>query len=261
MTGRAVVYDAGVIKCGRNEAGGLVTVHTVPIGRHMIVVFAGGRIAVVAGGAVTDDSLMIKMSEGKACRGVTYRAILCDRDMRRIDLRAGACRIDTVMAGRAVVHDPLVIEQRRSECPARNMADSAILTGHHMGRIDLGILAGRIGAVMAGITATTHDIRPGVIHKGIREAGRVVAHRAVTAGVLVDGCRWRSQGAERGIRCAAAVAGRAVSGNARVGEGRRGEAGNPVAIGAVLRRGQVPGCFDQVPARREEAADMAAFAA
>ena len=52
----------------------------------------------------------------------------------------------------------------------------------------LGILAGGIDTVVAGIATFTDDFRPVMVDESIAEIGRVMTHGAVTAGILMYRC-------------------------------------------------------------------------
>lgn len=124
-----------------------------------------------------------------------------------------ALRRSTVVTGATVIHDAIMIEYRRSKGTAGYMADIAILGGHHVGRVGLCILAGSIGPIMTGIAPSTSNVRPIVVNECIGKIRRVVAHRAVSAGVLVDGRIRFPEGSDRNIICTAIMAGGTISGD------------------------------------------------
>lgn len=67
----------------------------------------------MAGRAVIDDALVIEMRIREFCWRVAGRAVLAGWDMRWIDPGILACRIHTVMAGRAIVRNAGVVEHGR----------------------------------------------------------------------------------------------------------------------------------------------------
>jgi hypothetical protein len=67
----------------------------------------------------------------KSCRGVTYTAVLCGCNMRRIGFCIHTHRNYPVMAGCAVVHDTRVIERRTNKCRC-DMAHGTIFCRRQM---------------------------------------------------------------------------------------------------------------------------------
>lgn len=153
VTGRAVIHDARVTKARRFETSGLMAVDAIAVGRHMEVAFAGSSITVMTGCTVVDDTLVFKPCIGKGSRCMTYRAILGDGDVRRVDFGSGAGCVDTIVTRRAVINDTGMIEYSWCESPAGHVTDTAILGGYHMGRIDLRIFASGGDTVMAALLA------------------------------------------------------------------------------------------------------------
>ena len=128
---------------------------------------------------------MIEVGIGKSRGCMAGGAVLVRRDVRGINLRIFAGRIDAVMAGRAVARDPGMIKHRRCECATGSVADTAILAGCHV--IGFRVLARGIHAVVAAVTPAAYHFRTRMIHEGIGEAARVVASGAVATGVPVNG--------------------------------------------------------------------------
>lgn len=143
-----------------------------------------------------------------------------------------AGRIGAIVARGTVVHDSGVIEDRRRKCPAWNVTDTAILARYNV--TGLGILAGCINTVVAGITPAVDHFRARVVDKRISKARGVVANGAVAGRVLMY---WRiglAPGAERYI-CGAAVMTRgAVLGYIQVTKNRWDERRCRVAVRTVL---------------------------
>lgn len=154
VTGRAVVDDADMVEGRWPEPRRLVAVDAVAIGRHVPAGLSCRGIPVVAGPTVTRYALVIEMGLGKRRRRVTSRAIFAGRNVGRIDPGILAGRIDAVVAGRTVVDDSRMVEHCGCKGAAGNVTGAAILTGNDVRRIDLGIFAGRIEPVVAGVAST-----------------------------------------------------------------------------------------------------------
>ena len=169
-----------MVEACRQEPRSHVAAAAIVTGGYVESSLAGGGVSIVAAGAVVDDTLVLEAGIGEQRWRMADRAILGDRDVRRIDLGVGAGRVDAVVAGRAVIDDAAVIEYRRREGTTGGVADIAILGGRHVA--GSGVLAGGIDAVMAGIATQGQDSRVGVIDEGIGEIDRVVATRAVGGG-------------------------------------------------------------------------------
>lgn len=195
-----------------------MAVDAIAIGWHMVVVFAGGGNAIVTGPAVVRDALMVKCGLGKCCGGMAHRTILGDRNVGWIDLGVGSGRNDAIVARRTVVDDPAMIEYSRCKRSAGYMADSAILGCYDV--VDLGVLAGRIGAVVAGIAAHSQHGGVAVVDKRVGKIGRVMAQGTVGRGCRVRRSRRLSPGSKGDISGAAVVAGDTVTGNAFVSQHR-----------------------------------------
>ena len=106
VTGGAVVNNAGVIKDRRQETRCDMTVDAVQRGWHVSIELPRGSYSVVAGRAASRDALVIEVRIGKRRGRMADGAVLARRNMRRIDLRAFAGCIDTVVAGSAVARNP-----------------------------------------------------------------------------------------------------------------------------------------------------------
>jgi len=186
VTGRAVIHDADMIKCRGFKTRGLVAVDAIVIGRHMVIVFAGGGSAIVTGRTVTLDSLVIKMSTGKGRGVMAHRAIPGCVLVNWVIRRPG--RRSTIVAGRTVIHDTGMIEHRRRKGTAGYVTDTAIfrsvLVNCVIRRPDYR------SSVVTGLTASTRNIRAGVIDKRVEKVNRVVADNTIRGGVLMN-CRIR----------------------------------------------------------------------
>lgn len=78
---------------------------------------------------------------------MTRGAVLRRPDGEMVEMHAG--RPGTVVAGGTVIHDAGMVEYSRRKGATGYMADPAILVGDQMRRVDLGLLADGIGAVVA----------------------------------------------------------------------------------------------------------------
>ena len=244
-----------MIKHGGQEARRLVAVNAVTAGWHMVAGFSCGGVTVVTRNTVADDALVIKSRTGKGRRRMTHRTIFGRWNM--VDIHAG--RVGTIVARPTVVHDSGVIKNRRRKCTAGNVTDTAVLARCNV--IGLGILAGRINTVVAGIAPAVDDFRARVIDERAWKAGRVVAYGAVPGRVLMYRRIGRTRGAERYKYGTAIMARGAVSRYIQVTENRWNECRRRVAIRTVLACRQMGCCFDQVRIGREEPADMTTLTA
>ena len=163
------------------------------------------------------------------------------------------------MAGSTVVHDPGMAEDCGHERSAAHVAHATIPGGWYM--IRLRVLAGRIGAVVAGVTPFTDHIGTTVIDKSVEEAARVMAHRAVTTGIAVyRGVRFARRTEHDMVRTAVMTGG-TVTGDTGVRKYRWSERIHCMAQFAVLCRWQVAGRLDQLEPVRDKAFVMTALAA
>ena len=163
----------------------------------------------------------------------------------------------TVMAGRTVIHYPGMAEHRGHEGTAGHVADVAVLGRRHM--IRLRVLAGGIGAVVAGVTALADHIGTTVVDKGVQETARVMAHGAVTTGIAVyRGIRF-TYCTQRDMVRTAVMTGGAVIGDTAVRKYRWCEYIRCMAQFAVLRCWQVTGRLHQLGPVRNEAFVMTAL--
>lgn len=142
-----------MIKACRQKSRGLVAVDAITVGGHMVAGLACGGIAVVARRTVVDDALVIEVGSSKRRGRMAHRAVVGGRNMRRVDLGILAGGINPVVARLTVIGDADVTEHRRHKATARYVTDSAILSGYDV--IRLGIHAGRIHPVVAGIASAT----------------------------------------------------------------------------------------------------------
>ena len=176
-----------MIKCRGFKTRGLVTVDTIPVGRHMEVGFTGGGITIMTGCTVVHDTLVIKLGTGKGRGVMAHRAIPGCVLVNWIIRRPG--RRSTIVAGRTVINDAGMIEHRWCKGTAGYVADIAILGGVLMNcvirRSDYWI------SVMTGLTASTDNIRAVVIDKRVGKVIRVVADTAIRGGVLMNRRRRR----------------------------------------------------------------------
>ena len=116
---------------------------------------------------------------------------------------------------------------------------------------------------MAGVAPGSPHFRAVVVDECIGKIGRVVAHRAITAGVLVNQrVRRRGGTVQTHIRKASVVAGNAVPGDALVRERRRRERGDHVTAVTILVRRDVIRRFSvERGSGRTESTIVAAFTA
>jgi len=142
VTADAVGGDVGVIKVGRDPRVGRMTVVAVVAAGNVGRVLAGGRIAVMAGEAGTNDLRVID-HVGRHERHVVV-AVLANIggiDMRRVLARS----LRPVVTADAVVGDVGVIKVGGDPCVGR-MAVVAVVAAGNVGR---GLAGGGV-AVMAG---------------------------------------------------------------------------------------------------------------
>ena len=184
----------------------------------MVVCFAGGGSTVVAGFAVIGNALVIKFSPGECRCGMAGRAILGSRNMSRVGFRILASRRNTVVTGGAVINNTGMTEYCWLKS-ARHVTDTAILDGRYVRRVDFCIFAGCIDTIMAGVALTTDDVRIGMIDKGIGKISRVVAQRAITTGILMNGRIGFTNGPGRNIVYTAIMAGGAITADANMLKG------------------------------------------
>ena len=162
-----------------NKARGYVAGIAILVGRHMVGrrCLAPRGCAIVARITITGDARVIESGTGKCCGVMAHGAILCGL---QVALRH-AGRGNTIVTGRTIIDDTAMIEHRRCKAATRGMTDAAVLGCRHVGWIHLCILTRCVSTIVAGVTAFTHDCWPGVVYKGTKEAGRVMAHPAILA--------------------------------------------------------------------------------
>lgn len=134
MTGAAIVDYSDMIKARREKTASHMTIAAICVGGHMIERFADCRVAVMAGSTVIDNVLVVEVGVGERRRGMTDRAVFAGRDVWRIDLGVFAGGVSTVMTGRAVGDNAIMIKHRRGEGPAGDVADATVFAGDNMTR-------------------------------------------------------------------------------------------------------------------------------
>ena len=154
------------------------------------------------------------------------------RDVVGVCLGILARCIGPVVARRAVLDDTIVIEHCRRKGTAGYMAHTAILGCGDV--IRLGILAGGVDTIVAGIASVADDRRAGMVDERSGEIDRVMAYGAIPTGVLVNRGSRFPYGAKRDMAGASIVTRCAPTGNADMAEDRRRERGRRMAIEAVL---------------------------
>ena len=149
---------------------------------------------------------------------MAYRAILGGRNVGWVGLGIFAGRRNTIVAGRAIIDNTLMIEHRRCKGAAGYMTDVAILVCCYMRGIGPGILTDCINTIVAGITPLTHNFGSVVVYKRIEEVSRVMTHRTITACVAMN-YRIRSpSGPNSNIIRSAIMARGTIIGDTRVSE-------------------------------------------
>jgi len=116
---------------------------------------------------------MIELSTRKGSGGMTHRAVLAGRNMVGIGLGVFTRRRNTIMAGRAVIYDISMVKHRWCKGTAGYVTGSAILICKNV--VWLGILAGGIDAIVAGVATQIDHFRSSVVNKCIKEICGVVA--------------------------------------------------------------------------------------
>ena len=260
MAGCTVFDNAAVIEAGRQEARGLVADMTILVRGYVAWRRGFPRCgdAVVAGDAIVDDAAMVVLCTGEG-RGVMTQGAVIAWPNRNMWCRQSA-GVGFVMAGCAVIHDALVIEHRGQKRAAGGMADPAVFANRYMRRIDLCVGASSVDAVVAGVAAIRGYRQSAMIDVGIDKGRRVMADRAILAGVLMDpriGC---ADGPGGDMIRDAVVTGNAVRRDALVAEYRRNESAHRMAILAVLV-GRQMACRLDLQHGRQECFDVATLAA
>jgi len=131
-----------------------------------------------------------------------------------------------------------------------------------MGWIGLGILAGCINTVVAGIASFTHDLWTVVIDKRVGKISRVMTYGTVTACILMDRrIRCRTGTFHTNVHKIAVVARDTVTGDTRMIKIRGFESGHCVTHITVLSRWYMIAWFSVETARdRAELTTVTAFA-
>lgn len=238
------------------EAGGLVAVDAIAVGRYVEVAFADSSISVMTGCAIVDDTLVVKTGAGKGGGVMAQRAIpacvLVDLVIRR-----PACR-GAVMAGRTVIHDSDMVEYRRRKGTAGHVTNSAIFGRRNVRGIE--VLALRRDAIVAGVAAYGQNSRVVMIDKCVAEISRVMTQGTIRRGYRVRRSRCLAPGPQSGK--AAIVTGDAITGDSLVRQHRGWcESGYRMACIAILSSRQMAGRFYQQRIRGKELTGMTTFAA
>ncbi len=260
MTGCAVIHDTGMIETCRQKTRGHVTVAAVTVGRYMKVALAGGGNTIMTIRTVIHDTLVFESGVGKGSRGMAHRAILGNRNVVGIGLRARAGGGNTVVTGYAVIHDTGMIEHRRGKAAASHVTGTTILGGYDVRRIDLRIFAGGGNTVMTGNAADGEHGGVGVVDKRIGKSSRVMAKSAIGRGCRMRRSGRLSSGAER--QKIAVMAGGAITGDAGVSQHRCWcEPGNRMAQITILISRHMACCFYQLRINGKELGGMTTCAA
>lgn len=168
-----------MVESCRLESGGLVAIDAIAVGWHVVVIFARSGNAVVTGGTVVGYALVIERGLGKRRGHMAHRAILgADRNMRRIGLGGGTGCDHGIVARDAVVDDASMIEYRRLETAARNVAGAAILGSRHVAGVHAFCAAGTIGNV-TGIATHGQHRGIGVIDERVGKIYRIMAQGTI----------------------------------------------------------------------------------
>ena len=225
VTGTAVIHYARVTEGRRLKAGGLVAVPAITVGRYMEIRFPGGAKAIVT--RLTDiidtDKLVIEPGTGKGRSVMTHRAILGCRNVAVVHTY---CRTSPIcnMTGRTVIHDAGMSEYGRLEVAARDVADTAILSGRNVVGFVNFSSRWRLKTVMAGIAARGQHGRGIVVDRCVGKISRIMARHAIGEGYRVFARWWAGRlgpGADgSNTRKVAIVAGDTIAGNALVGKHR-----------------------------------------
>lgn len=190
-----------------------MTLNAIPVSRHMVIVFSNGGIAIVTGCTVTQDALVIKLGTGKGFCVMAHGAILRRRNWNMVLRQAG--RRNTVVAGRAVIHNAGMVKHGWCKGTPGHMTDTAILGCHHVGRVDLGVFTG-CGNTMAGIAAHGQHSGIAVVDKSVGKIGRIVAQGTVGRSYRVRRSRRLPSGSQGNKTRAAVMARDTITGNALV---------------------------------------------
>lgn len=146
MTGAAVIHDALMIKRCRQKACGLVTLTTIAIGGHVVAGFTYGAHVIMTTGAIAGYARVIKLGAGKRGGIMANRAILRCGNMSHWIL---ACRIGSIVARGAIIHDTVMIEYRLSKTSACFVTQAAVLSSWNMAIV----FTDRVSAIVTGIAA------------------------------------------------------------------------------------------------------------
>ena len=144
VTRGTIVHDTRMVEVGRGESAGSVANTAILIGGQVISAFGRGVARIVARRAVIYDTDMIKRCRQKAGGLVTVDAISVGWDV----IAALSDYRRSIVTGAAVVDYALMIKVGLGE-RSRDMADRTIIVCRDMLRIDFGVLAGCIHAVVA----------------------------------------------------------------------------------------------------------------
>jgi len=170
---RAIAGDAGMVEDAGDKAADTVTDAAVRTGYNVVLRFARGENAVVAGSTGIDDAGMLECRRREAGCVMAIVTILLRRDMAGYFAPGGG--EPAVVATFATIADAAMGECRWRETNANDMAHVTVIDGRNV----VNRFAGGESLVMAG-SAVVHN--PGVIEKCIDEAGGDMAQRAILRG-------------------------------------------------------------------------------
>ena len=214
MTGHAVIHDANVLKHRGQKPRGLVALDAITVGWHMVVGFSCSGITIVTGYTVINDTLVIKSGTSKDRGGMANRAIVRGWNVGGVGFGILAGRRNTIVARRTVVNNTSMVEHRWRKGSAGYVTDNTIVVCGNV--VELCILAGCIGTIMAGIASITDNARIAVVDKRRYKYSRVMTYGTVGACVLMD---WRirlSQGPGCNIIYTSIMTGDTITGDTHV---------------------------------------------
>jgi hypothetical protein len=164
---------------------------------------------------------------------MAHRAILGGWNVSGIGLGIFAGRYNAIVARRAVINDTGMIEHRRRKGTG-NVTGTAVLDRCNM--VGLGILAGCIDAVVAGIAPVAYNVRAGVVDKRIGKISRVMAYGAVPVCVLMNLRNGHPSGAEPNMIRTAVMARHTITGDTDMAKYRGSKCSSRMAIVTILIR-------------------------
>lgn len=194
MAGRAIIHDTLMVKRGRQETGGQVTLTAIRIGGYMGEGFARGRRAVMTGRAVIDDTGVVKASTGKSSGVMTVGTIpgITAQIQYGNVIRCQAGGIGAIVARCAVIHDALVIKDRGRESTG-HVADTTVFVGRQVRYTGPGqfviLASGRQATVdVTRIAACVLYLGTIMIDIRISEVAGVMANTTILVGHRMCGC-------------------------------------------------------------------------